>query len=196
MAVTCFGNHGDNDNGEWKFFLTIYLYQLTFNTILFYCTTMKRLSFLACGLLVCGLCIAAAPPRHTHTPTSASTTARAGTIYEPLSFRTLRLYIPGRKPPQEVVAMNGRSIEIMGFMSALTQLEDITEFVLASSPPMNCFCHPPLRVNEVIFIQMNKGKKTDFKGGVVKVRGRLEVNANVQDEFADVMYTIYCDEVL
>lgn len=120
----------------------------------------------------------------------------AGGSYEQLSFRTLRLYVPGKKPPQEVMALNGKNIEIMGFMSALTQLEDITEFVLAASPPMNCFCHPPLRVNEVIFIQMNKGKKTDYKGGVVKVRGRIEVNTNVMDEFADVMYTIHCDEVL
>jgi hypothetical protein len=151
--------------------------------------------------LIGGLSLAAAPHAHRvsgHLPVThwSSAPITPAASYEPLSFRTLRLYIPGRKPPQEVLAMNGKSIEIMGFMSALTQLEDITEFVLASSPPMNCFCHPPLRVNEVIFIQMNKGKKTDFKGGVVKVRGRLEVNANVQDEFADVMYTIYCDEVL
>jgi hypothetical protein len=136
----------------------------------------------------------AAPPAPS-TPFAPFALPLAST-YEQLSFRTLRLYIPGKKPPQEVVLWNGKSVEIMGFMSALTQLEDITEFVLASSPPMNCFCHPPLRVNEVVFIQMNKGKKTDFKGGVVKVRGRLEVNTNVSDEFADVMYTIYCDEVL
>ncbi len=120
----------------------------------------------------------------------------AGSSYEQASFRTLRLYLPGKKAPQEVMALNGKNVEIMGFMSALTQLEDITEFVLAASPPMNCFCHPPLRVNEVIFIQMNKGKKTDYKGGVIKVRGRIEVNTTVQDEFADIMYTIYCDEVL
>jgi hypothetical protein len=136
------------------------------------------------------------PTSFVRTSSAANVGTSYGTNYEQLSFRTLRLYIPGRKPPQEVVLINGKSVEIMGFMSALTQLEDITEFVLASSPPMNCFCHPPLRVNEVIFVQMNKGKKTDYKGGVVKVRGRLEVNTNVSDEFADVMYTIYCEEVL
>jgi hypothetical protein len=131
-----------------------------------------------------------------HTAAFAPLATAAVPSYEMLSFRTLRLYLPGKKPPAEVAAWNGKNVEIMGFMSALTQLEDITEFVLASSPPMNCFCHPPLRVNEVIFVQMNKGKKTDYKGGVVKIRGRLEVNTNVQDEFADIMYTVYCDEVL
>ena len=113
-----------------------------------------------------------------------------------ISFRTLRLYIPGQQPPKDIKDLNGKRIEVLGFMSALTQLEDIEEFVLASSPPMNCFCHPPLRVNEVILISMKKGLKTNYKGGVVKVRGRLEVNYSVQDEFADVMYTIIADEVL
>jgi hypothetical protein len=116
--------------------------------------------------------------------------------YQQLSFRTLRLYVPGKKPPQEVLDMNGKNVEVMGFMAALTQLDEINEFVLASSPPMNCFCHPPLRVNEVIFVQMKKGKRTEYKGGVVRVRGKLTVNTSVADEFADIMYTIECDEVL
>lgn len=118
------------------------------------------------------------------------------TSYQQLSFRTLRAYLPGKKPPQEVMELNGKSVEIMGFMAALTQLEEIDEFVLSSSPPMNCFCHPPLRVNEVIFVQMKKGKKTDYKGGVVRIRGKLTVNTNVTDEFADIMYTVECDEVV
>ncbi len=122
--------------------------------------------------------------------------ALASTSYQTLSFRTLRLYIPGKKPPQDVMEFNGKSVEVMGFMAALTQLEDIDEFVLASSPPMNCFCHPPLRVNEVIFVQMKKGKLTQYKGGVVRVRGKLTVNTTVTDEFADIMYTIECDEVI
>ncbi len=122
-------------------------------------------------------------------------TAQQPTIQN-VSFRTLRLYVPGQQPPKEVKELNGKRVEVMGFMSALTQLEDIEEFVLASSPPMNCFCHPPLRVNEVVLISMKKGLKTNYKGGVVKVRGRLEVNYSVQDEFADVMYTIVADEVL
>ncbi|TAE28208.1 MAG: DUF3299 domain-containing protein [Candidatus Kapaibacterium sp.] len=122
--------------------------------------------------------------------------ARATTAYQQLSFRTLRTYLPGKKPPQEIMELNGKSVEIMGFMAALTQLEEIDEFVLSSSPPMNCFCHPPLRVNEVIFVQMKKGKKTDYKGGVVRIRGKLVVNTSVTDEFADIMYTVECDEVL
>lgn len=131
-----------------------------------------------------------------HPLTASIAPALAASSYQTLSFRTLRLYIPGKKPPQDVMEFNGKGVEVMGFMAALTQLEDIDEFVLASSPPMNCFCHPPLRVNEVVFVQMKKGKVAQYKGGVVRVRGKLTVNMNVTDEFADIMYTIECDEVV
>jgi hypothetical protein len=43
---------------------------------------------------------------------------------------------------------------------------------------------------------MKKGKLTQYKGGVVRVRGKLIVNTSVGDEFADIMYTIECDEVV
>lgn len=116
--------------------------------------------------------------------------------YQRVPFKTLRLYSPGSKVPERIRALDGQYVEILGFMSALTQLEDINEFVLASSPPMNCFCHPPLRINEMLLVHMRKGITTEFKAGVVKIRGKLTVNMNVTDEFADVMYTVECDEVL
>ena len=141
-------------------------------------------------VMLCIVCVTAQAMPPSPVPAAVAST------YQQLSFRTLRTYLPGKKPPQEVMEMNGKSVEIMGFMAALTQLEEIDEFVLSSSPPMNCFCHPPLRVNEVIFVQMKKGKKTEYKGGVVRIRGKLVVNTNVTDEFADIMYTVECEEVL
>jgi hypothetical protein len=115
--------------------------------------------------------------------------------YERISFRMLRVYIPGTEPPESVKELDGKRIEILGFMSSLTQLDDIDEFVLASAPPMNCFCHPPGSVNSMIYVVMNDGKTTEYRSGVMKVRGTLRVNFDVQDEFSDVMYTIECDEV-
>lgn len=153
------------------------------------CRMIARFSAILGTLFFIAANLHAAPPLPPVGVASAST-------YQQLSFRTLRTYLPGKKPPQEIMDMNGKSVEIMGFMAALTQLEEIDEFVLSSSPPMNCFCHPPLRVNEVIFVQMKKGKKTEYKGGVVRIRGKLVVNTNVTDEFADIMYTVECEEVL
>lgn len=116
--------------------------------------------------------------------------------YQRVPFKVLRLYAPGSKVPERVRALDGQYVEVLGFMSALTQLESINEFVLAASPPMNCYCHPPLRINEMLLVHMKKGRTTEFKPGVVKIRGKLTVNMNVTDEFADVMYTVECEEVL
>ncbi len=128
--------------------------------------------------------------------TVQGTIPSSGGEYQRVAFKVLRQYEPGRKIPDEVRNLNGKKVEVLGFMSALTQLEDIDEFLLASSPPMNCYCHPPLRINELIVVHMKRGKTTEYKPGVVKIRGTIKINTNVTDEFADVMYTVDCDEVL
>lgn len=119
--------------------------------------------------------------------------------YQRVSFRTLRLYFPGNPPPTDVRNLNKQKVEIMGFMAALNQLEDIDEFVLSSAPPMNCFCHPPGQVNELILVEMKKGSTLpNYKGGVVRVRGTLIINLNLKldNQYSEVMYTIVADEVL
>lgn len=115
--------------------------------------------------------------------------------YQRVSFQVLKRYKPGKQVPAEIESLNGKNVEVLGFMAALTQLEGIEEFVLSSAPPLNCYCAPPLFINEVISVKMNNRKKVSFIGGVVKVRGRLIVNTNIRDEFTDVMYTLRADAV-
>lgn len=119
----------------------------------------------------------------------------ADASYQKVSFQQLKRYKPGRPVPPEVAALNGKNIEVLGFMAALTQLDGIGEFVLASSPPLNCYCAPPLFINEVISVKMNR-RTARYKAGVVKVRGKLIVNTNIKDEFNDVMYTLKAEEIL
>ncbi len=118
---------------------------------------------------------------------------KAAINYERVSFQLLKRYKPGKRVPPEIEALNGKSVEILGFMAALTQLEDIDEFVLSSAPPLNCYCSPPLFINELISVKMNGNKRVSFKGGVVKIKGRLIVNTEIRDEFTDVMYTLRAD---
>jgi hypothetical protein len=134
-------------------------------------------------------------------PTSVLLPLRALTMeaYQRVSFRTLRLYLPGNPPPTDVRNLNNQKVEIMGFMAALNQLEDIDEFVLSSAPPMNCFCHPPGQVNELILVEMKKGSTLpNYKSGVVRVRGTLIINLNIKpnNQYSEVMYTIVADEAL
>ncbi len=116
--------------------------------------------------------------------------------YKRISFRTLRLYIPGRTPPSKVQKLNNKKVELLGFLAATNSLEDMEEFVLSATPPLNCYCHPAMRNNETIMVHMNGGKKIDYRSGIVKVRGTLRVATDVKSEYDDVMYTLECDEVI
>jgi hypothetical protein len=115
-------------------------------------------------------------------------------VYQPVSFKQLKRYLPGQPVPTEIAALNGKNVEVLGFMAALTQFEDIDEFVLSSAPPLNCFCAPPLFINEVISVKMNR-KAVSYKAGVVKVKGKLIINTKIKDEFTDVMYTLKADGI-
>lgn len=147
----------------------------------------KRLRVAITGILALLLVISVLPVSTAH--------GAGNTSYQRVSFQVLKRYKPGRQVPAEVEALNGKTVEVLGFMAALTHLEDFKDFILASAPPLNCYCAPPLFINEVIQVKMSGNKKIDYIGGVVKVKGRLIVNTNIRDEFTDVMYTIRADAV-
>lgn len=110
--------------------------------------------------------------------------------YKPLSFELLRSYIPGQEPPNAVKELDGANVEVKGFMSAILELQDMKEFVVSFMPPIGCFCHPAMRINEAVYVQMPEGETINFSQGFIVVQGTLSVNQNIQDEFDDVMYTL------
>lgn len=110
--------------------------------------------------------------------------------FNKLTFRTLRTYIPGKDIPQEIKDLNGKNVEINGFMTPLTALQDMDEFLLCSAPPLSCYCAPPIFINEIIYVKLKNNLKTDYKTGVINIKGRLNINFDIKDEYSDVIYTI------
>lgn len=115
--------------------------------------------------------------------------------YNLIKFKTLRTYIPGKDIPKEIRDLNNKNVEINGFMTPLSALQDMNEFLLCSTPPLNCYCAPPVFINEIIYVKMMNGQTTDFLTGVVKVKGQLKVNFDIKDEYSDVIYTIDASSV-
>lgn len=107
-----------------------------------------------------------------------------------IKFRILRTYIPGQVVPKEVKEMDGKNITIKGFMVPLNALEKMDEFLLCSSPPLSCYCAPPVFINELIYVKLVNGVKSDFKTGVVYITGRFKVNLDVKDEYSDIIYSV------
>ncbi len=125
-----------------------------------------------------------------NTPENFSAPVDTTLPFNKLTFRTLRTYIPGKEIPQEIKDLNGKNVEINGFMTPLTALQDMDEFLLCSAPPLSCYCAPPIFINEIIYVKLKNNLKTDYKTGVVNIKGRLDVNFDIKDEYSDVVYTI------
>jgi hypothetical protein len=112
-----------------------------------------------------------------------------------IKFKTLRTYIPGKDVPNDVRDLNNKNVEIRGFMTPLSALQGMNEFLLCSTPPLNCYCAPPVFINEIIYVKLMNGQTTDFLTGVVSVKGQLKVNFDIKDEYSDVIYTIDASSV-
>ena len=95
--------------------------------------------------------------------------------FNKVTFRQLRTYIPGKEVPKEVKDLEGKNVNIMGFMTPLNALENMDEFLLCSAPPLSCYCAPPIFINEIIYVKLTNGVKTDYKTGVVNIKGRFKL---------------------
>lgn len=115
--------------------------------------------------------------------------------YNLIKFKTLRTYIPGKDVPNDVRELNNKNVEIRGFMTPISALQGMNEFLLCSTPPLNCYCAPPVFINEIIYVKMMNGQTTDFLTGVVVVKGQLKINFDIKDEYSDVIYTIDASSV-
>ena len=111
-----------------------------------------------------------------------------------LTFRMLRTYIPGKILPEDIKKLNGNNVEILGFMTPLNALENMDEFLLCSAPPLNCYCAPPIFINEMIYVKLID-KRTDFKTGAVRIKGQFHVNTDVKDEYSDIIYSIMASDI-
>lgn len=111
-----------------------------------------------------------------------------------LTFRMLRTYIPGKALPEDIKKLNGNNVEILGFMTPLNALENMDEFLLCSAPPLNCYCAPPIFINEIIYVKLID-KRTDFKTGAVRIKGQFHVNTEVKDEYSDIIYSIIASDI-
>jgi len=125
-----------------------------------------------------------------NTPTLDSKPFDPNAPFNKITFRQLRTYVPGKEAPADIRKMNGENVQIIGFMSPLNALENMDEFLLCSSPPLSCYCAPPIFINEMIYVKLQNGVKTDFKTGVVNIKGQFKVNFDITDEYSDIIYTI------
>lgn len=131
--------------------------------------------------------------------------------YTPTSFTVLSRFFPDPKPaagasmekkweelrreiPEDVLALNGKKVAVVGFTLPL-KLEEgrATEFLLLRTQSACCFGMVP-RVNEIITVKMPRGMKPEMDVPVI-VGGALSVNWIGQGEQLEGIYEMTADRV-
>jgi hypothetical protein len=98
-------------------------------------------------------------------------------------------YQEGAELPQEVQALGGRNVAIVGFMLTLGSSEQLTEFVLVESLWGCCFGSVP-DVHQTIVVRLRPGSNADYSAAPLLVSGRLEAGEEREGGFVTSVYRI------
>jgi len=131
--------------------------------------------------------------------------SRAGGIPEPpsdsryttLPFDDLRnwTYIDSKTPiPDQIMAFDGKPVQMAGFMMPLTRARDITEFLFVPYLWGCCYGAPPAP-NHMVLVDMADGKSIQFLNTPVCVRGKFHAGEIRRDGALISLYRIDADEV-
>jgi len=123
--------------------------------------------------------------------------APADSKYTRLQFDTLKswTYIEGKTPiPDFIKKLDGQDIEMVGFMMPLSEVKNITEFILVPSLWGCCYGQPPA-VNHVVVVKMPPGQTTQFFNDVIRVRGKFSVGETKQDGYTVSLYVLTVDKI-
>jgi hypothetical protein len=130
-------------------------------------------------------------------PAAAPASDPADSKYARLQFDTLKswTYIEGKTPiPDFIQKLNGQNIEMVGFMMPLSEVKNITEFILVPSLWGCCYGQPPA-VNHVVVVRMPPGQTTKFFNDVIRVRGKFAVGETKQDGYTVSLYVLTVDKI-
>lgn len=98
-------------------------------------------------------------------------------------------YEEGAELPQEVQAIAGRDVGIVGFMLTLGDGEQLSELVLVESLWGCCFGNVP-EVNQTILVRLRPGTSAEYSAAPQLVTGRLEAGEERQGGFVTSVYRI------
>ena len=112
--------------------------------------------------------------------------------YNRLTFEVLKswTYVEGKTTfPGFIKALDGKPVEMLGYMMPLTEIENIKEFLLVPSLWGCCYGQPPA-VNHIVAVKMPAGQTTKFYSGPIRIDGRFSVGETKQDGYVVSLYVL------
>ena len=128
---------------------------------------------------------------------SSSPSDQEDARYPRLTFDTLKswTYIEGKTPiPDFIKKLDGKNIEMIGFMMPLSEVKNITQFLLVPSLWGCCYGQPPA-VNHIVVVKMPPGQTTKFFNDVIRIRGKFNVGETKQDGYLVSLYVLTVERI-
>jgi hypothetical protein len=128
---------------------------------------------------------------------ASSVADQADPKYNRLSFDTLKswTYIEGKTPiPDFIKKLDGQNTEMIGFMMPLSEVKNITQFLLVPSLWGCCYGQPPA-VNHIVVVKMPPGQTSKFYNDVIRVRGKFNVGETKQDGYLVSLYVLTAEKI-
>jgi hypothetical protein len=105
-------------------------------------------------------------------------------------------FVEGKTPiPPKVRELDGKWVELTGYMLPINETQNITRFVVIQSLWGCCFGQTP-DVNHVIVVNMEPGKVVDFYPDPVKIVGRFNVGETREEGFLVSIYQLEANRVV
>ncbi len=135
----------------------------------------------------------------TSTPATFLQTASLGTGGTRITFNDLREYRFSRKAnnpiPEKLKALQGKEVNIAGYMIPMSEALDVTEFMLVQMPFFGCCYSVPPEPNETVMVKMQKGKSTPYVYSPIRVTGIFKIQETKIDGFVVSVYEIEATQV-
>ena len=96
--------------------------------------------------------------------------------------------------PDDVLALDGATVRLSGFMIPLTQAGQVTQFALVPSLFACCFGQPP-QLQHTVVVDCPAGKSVPYYPDQITVQGTIHVGEKREDGYVISLYEMDADSV-
>src|SRR5439155_3858329 len=88
--------------------------------------------------------------------------------------------------PKYLRELDGKQVSLTGFMQPLTEELEVSSFLFIEYPVGCWYCEMP-ETTSILYVELPAGKSRGYTRGLVKVVGKLSLNATDPENF---LYTV------
>jgi hypothetical protein len=83
--------------------------------------------------------------------------------------------------------LDGKQVSLTGYMQPLSEEQDLAVFMFIEYPVGCWYCEMP-EITQIVFVEMPKNKTATYRRSIMRLTGRLTLNATDPEDF---LYTIH-----